>query len=232
MTVEPAPYDVVALVRDPLAGMGVRFLLSEADRIRDVALRCQVQDLHNGTVPDTCAAPRRPTVAVLGVDLPPAQLRRICDRWPTLVVASATAMSSALAAVRCGARSVLVAAATDPAEMRIALNAVVSGGIHLGRGLQWAPAEPVRAVPARTGSVAAESRQLPALAPREVQTLRLIARGLTHAQAARELGLTAATVDTYVKRIRTKLAVGNKAELTRRAIEFGYVPAQLAAPGS
>jgi len=231
LTVEPVPYDVIALVRDPLAGMGVRFLLSDAHRIRDLTLRCQVQDLLTGTVPDT-SAPRRPAVAVLGVDLPPAQLRRICDRWPTLVVASATAMSSALAAIRCGARSVLVAGATDPAEMRIALDAVVSGGIHLGRGLQWAPAEPVRAAPARTGSAAAESRQLPALAPREVQTLRLIARGLTHAQAARELGLTAATVDTYVKRIRTKLAVGNKAELTRRAIEFGYVPAQLAATGS
>jgi hypothetical protein len=35
------------------------------------------------------------------------------------------------------------------------------------------------------------------------------------------MGLTEATVSTYVKRIRNKLNVGNKAELTRMAIRFG-----------
>ncbi len=31
-------------------------------------------------------------------------------------------------------------------------------------------------------------------------------------------------MNTYVKRIRTKLNAGNKAELTRLAIELGYLP--------
>ena len=46
----------------------------------------------------------------------------------------------------------------------------------------------------------------------------LIARGYTHAQAATRMGVTKATVDTYVERIRAKLQVGNKAELTRAAL--------------
>jgi DNA-binding NarL/FixJ family response regulator len=61
------------------------------------------------------------------------------------------------------------------------------------------------------------------LAPREVETLRWIARGLTHAQVAGRMGLTEATVNTYAKRIRAKLNAGNKAELTRIAIELGHM---------
>jgi len=56
------------------------------------------------------------------------------------------------------------------------------------------------------------------LSGREEQVLRQISRGLTHAQIATRLGISPHTVDTYVKRIRVKLGVGNKAELTRAAL--------------
>lgn len=56
------------------------------------------------------------------------------------------------------------------------------------------------------------------LSEREVQVLRQIARGLTHGQIASRLDISPHTVDTYVKRIRAKLGVGNKAELTRAAL--------------
>lgn len=61
------------------------------------------------------------------------------------------------------------------------------------------------------------------LAPREVETLTWIARGLTQGQIATRMGLSQATVNTYAKRIRAKLKVNNKAELTRMAIELGHV---------
>jgi DNA-binding NarL/FixJ family response regulator len=56
------------------------------------------------------------------------------------------------------------------------------------------------------------------LSGREEQVLRHISLGLTHGQIATRLGISAHTVDTYVKRIRTKLGAGNKAELTRAAM--------------
>jgi DNA-binding NarL/FixJ family response regulator len=56
------------------------------------------------------------------------------------------------------------------------------------------------------------------LSGRELQVLRQISRGLTHGQIATRLGISPHTVDTYVKRIRAKLGVGNKAELTRVAL--------------
>lgn len=63
-----------------------------------------------------------------------------------------------------------------------------------------------------------ERRREPVLSPRETQVLQYIARGYTHHQIARRLGISQHTVNTYVKRIREKLEVGNKAELTRAAI--------------
>ena len=56
------------------------------------------------------------------------------------------------------------------------------------------------------------------LSEREEQVLIQISRGLTHGQIATRLGISPHTVDTYVKRIRAKLGVGNKAELTRIAL--------------
>jgi two-component system, NarL family, invasion response regulator UvrY len=63
------------------------------------------------------------------------------------------------------------------------------------------------------------------LSNREQQVLHQIAQGMTHGQIATAIGISRHTVDTYVKRIRSKLGAGNKAELTRIAILRRDVPA-------
>lgn len=65
---------------------------------------------------------------------------------------------------------------------------------------------------------AADDADEPTLSTRESQVLTQIAHGLTHSQIATRLNISPHTVDTYVKRIRTKLGIGNKAELTRFAL--------------
>lgn len=56
------------------------------------------------------------------------------------------------------------------------------------------------------------------LSQRQYEALDLIAQGYTHAQAARRMGISTATLDTHVKRIREKLHLGNKADLTRAGL--------------
>lgn len=77
------------------------------------------------------------------------------------------------------------------------------------------------------GCASPGSEQVPkaetSLSEREEQVLNYIACGYTHGQVARRLGISPHTVDTYVKRIRVKLAVGNKAELTRAAVLGKYL---------
>lgn len=92
----------------------------------------------------------------------------------------------------------------DPAAVREATRVVVKGGHHYGT--------------AATATPAAADIERPALSPRERQVLSHIARGLTHSQIARLLDISRHTVDTYVKRIRAKRELGNKADLTRAAV--------------
>jgi len=58
------------------------------------------------------------------------------------------------------------------------------------------------------------------LSAREHAVLDQIALGLTHCQIASRMGISKHTVDTYVKRVRAKLNLGNKAELTRAAMQL------------
>jgi DNA-binding NarL/FixJ family response regulator len=61
------------------------------------------------------------------------------------------------------------------------------------------------------------------LTPRESDTLRLIARGLTVSEAAAELGLKPQTVAGYVKIIYQKLNISSRAQAAREAIRRGMV---------
>lgn len=60
-----------------------------------------------------------------------------------------------------------------------------------------------------------------ALTLRETETLALLAKGLTVAEAAAHMGLTRQTVASYVKVIYQKLNVSSRAEATREAIRRG-----------
>ncbi|AGH95804.1 response regulator transcription factor [Pseudobdellovibrio exovorus] len=67
---------------------------------------------------------------------------------------------------------------------------------------------------------ATETKKTP-LTAREQETLTLLSRGLTVAEAAGEMKLSPQTVAGYVKIIYQKLQVTNRAEATREAIRLG-----------
>ncbi len=61
----------------------------------------------------------------------------------------------------------------------------------------------------------------PRLTPRETEVLRLVAKGLTSRQAAERLGLSHRTVENHVQSTLTKLALHNRSQLVRYALEQG-----------
>ncbi|QOC93838.1 LuxR C-terminal-related transcriptional regulator [Micromonospora craniellae] len=138
---------------------------------------------------------------------------KLATRGAPLVCATWEQPPGLLSAVRAGARGVITRYAEQP-DVRLALRVVATGGLHIGAELADRFATDL--------SRPADADEN-GLAPREVETLRWIALGLTHAQIATRMGLSQATVNTYAKRIRAKLNVTNKAELTRMAIELGHV---------
>jgi DNA-binding NarL/FixJ family response regulator len=61
------------------------------------------------------------------------------------------------------------------------------------------------------------------LTPREVEVLRLIARGHTNQQIARELLVSTSTVKNHIQRILTKLGASDRTQAAVMAIELGLL---------
>ncbi|MET8280551.1 response regulator transcription factor [Micromonospora sp. NPDC005174] len=112
-------------------------------------------------------------------------------------------------ALRAGVRAMILA---DDAErdLRTATETAALDSVYISPGLVEAVCGHLSSNPVR-------------LAEREIKVLRLVASGLSNVMIGEQMGVTESTVGTYLKRIRTKLNAANKAELTRRAIELGYV---------
>jgi DNA-binding NarL/FixJ family response regulator len=75
----------------------------------------------------------------------------------------------------------------------------------------------------RDARAATLHRDLSTLTPREIEVLRLLARGLSNAELAETLHLSDATVKTHVARILSKLSLRDRAQAIVVAYETGLV---------
>ncbi|GAA2373664.1 response regulator transcription factor [Dactylosporangium salmoneum] len=201
----------VAIVDDqPVRRAGIEWLLAPDPTLSIVASVSRVDDL------STVHA--RPDLVVL--DLPAgtrdeavALIARVAAQSRPIVISAWDTAPSLLSAVRAGACA-CVSRQADRSAVGTAIRAVADGGFYVCHRLRQQFHHELTNQPLDDST---------GLAPREVETLRWIAQGFTQAQIARRMGLSQATINTYAKRIRTKLGATNKAELTRLAIQLGHL---------
>ena len=122
-------------------------------------------------------------------------------------------------ALRAGAGGFLLKD-TRPADLLEAIRIVHAGEALLDPAITRKLIEEFVKRPATTDAVPAD---LDVLTPREREVLALVARGMSNAEIAEELVLSAATAKTHVSRIMMKLHARDRAQLVVLAYETGLV---------
>ena len=124
-------------------------------------------------------------------------------------------------------RSVLAAGASGyvlkrsvDAELLAAIRAVHVGGIFVDPSLAKVL---VQDVLAKKGAKAGPTLPVNILSDRELQVLRLVARGYTSAQIAKQIFVGVKTVETYRSRFAEKLGLRTRSDVIRFAVQMGLL---------
>jgi len=168
---------------------------------------------------------RLPGVVLLDVHLPggggQAVLREVRPEHPEihfLALSVSDAPEDVIAVIRAGARG-YVTKTISGEELRQAIRQVEAGDAVFSPRLAGFVLDAF--ADGANGVVPTEGLdpELDLLSPREREVLRLIARGYTYKEVARELVISAKTVESHVSSVLRKLQLSTRHELTRWATD-------------
>ncbi|MDA8284301.1 MAG: response regulator transcription factor [Actinomycetota bacterium] len=165
---------------------------------------------------------QRPDVVILDVHLPSGggqlvveEVKRVDSEVRFLALSVSDAPEDVIAVIRAGARGyVTKAISTD--ELVDAVVRVAGGDAVFSPRLAGFVLDAFAALPGAAPPVDPELDQLSA---REREVLRLIARGYTYKEVARELSISSKTVESHVSAVLRKLQLSTRHQLSRWAAE-------------
>jgi DNA-binding NarL/FixJ family response regulator len=181
-----------------------------------------IGEVANGGEAIDAVALSRPDVILMDIRMPGIDgleaTRRLAGQTRVLILTTFDVNEYVYEALRAGASGFLLKDA--PAEQLITGIRVVAGGESL-----LAPSITRRLIEefARRPVRSEKPSSLDSLTPRELEVLKLIARGLSNAEIAESLVLGDATVKTHVARILQKLNLRDRVQAVVLAYECGLV---------
>ncbi|WP_433510739.1 response regulator [Nonomuraea sp. CA-143628] len=217
MTIKVLLADDQALVR-----AGFRSLLA---RSRDITVVGEAQD---GDEAIRLAASTRPDVILMDIRMPGTDgitaTRRIITGSTTLscrviILTTFDTDEHVFAALRAGASGFLTKE-VEPAELRRAVAAVADGDALLSPGVTRRVIEQFAH---RQDLTPSAGQRLAALTVRELETVKLVALGLSNNEIAERLVISPLTAKTHITRAIAKLNVRDRVQLVILAYESGLI---------
>jgi DNA-binding NarL/FixJ family response regulator len=175
------------------------------------------------------AALRRPyDVALVDLRLPDGHgieiVREVAqsDTGRCIVISVFGDEANVIAAIEAGADGYLL---KDSHDIAGSILEVMRGGAPISPAIAAHLLRRFRtpAAPIVTAATPTSSAGRPSLAPRELELLECLARGLSYREAAEQLSLSHHTVADYVKGIYRKLAVNSRGEAVFEAMQSGLI---------
>jgi DNA-binding NarL/FixJ family response regulator len=135
-----------------------------------------------------------------------------------LALSASDAPEDVIAVIRAGARG-YVTKTISSGDLVDAVRRVAAGDAVFSPRLAGFVLDAFAALPQPAGPGPSFDPELDQLTPREREVLRLIARGYTYKEIARELYISLKTVETHVSSVLRKLQLSTRHQLTRWAAE-------------
>jgi DNA-binding NarL/FixJ family response regulator len=166
-----------------------------------------------------------PDVVLLDVHLPGgggqavvAAIKATHPQVRFLALSASDAPEDVIAVIRAGARG-YVTKTISGTELVDAVRRVAAGDAVFSPRLAGFVLDAFAAAPADSGGGPSFDPELDQLTPREREVLRLIARGYTYREIARDLYISVKTVESHVSSVLRKLQLSTRHQLTRWAAE-------------
>jgi DNA-binding NarL/FixJ family response regulator len=168
---------------------------------------------------------RLPDVVLLDVHLPggggQAVLREVLPHHPEvrfLALSVSDAPEDVIAVIRAGARG-YVTKTISGVELMAAVRRVAAGDAVFSPRLAGFVLDAFAGSGGAVAAAAGVDPELDQLSPREREVLRLIARGYTYKEVAKDLSISAKTVESHVSSVLRKLQLSTRHELTKWATD-------------
>lgn len=223
--VQSEPQEIRVLIADdhPVMSTALRTYVDST-----AGMRC-IGEVRDGRAAVEVAGQLLPGVVVMDMHMPgmdgieaTRRIREMCDSVAVLAVTTFSTERYVIPALRAGAGGYIVKDA-EPEEIIEAIRQVGDGMAPFSPSVAHQLMVSVKNDPSQVASVLKRYPELPRIPERELEGLRLLARGCSNSEIAEQMLVSEATVKAYMGRLMQRLGVRDRVQLLVRAVELGLV---------